>query len=84
MSECLDYWEATLGPLGVIIRNLPEYVQRNINADLQALGAFKESQGGMAASIYARVLTGERVQAPIEEPPPKLRLVSKNEPQTAA
>jgi hypothetical protein len=74
-DECLDYWIPTLGPLGIIIDCMPPSIQQKIVERLQLLGAVKASEGEMAASIYARVLSGEHIRDEEPRPQPKLELI---------
>lgn len=73
MSQCLDYWESTIGPLGIIIDCLPREMQKEIVERLQLLAQVYGDRGDLTASYYARALSGEPF--PVPKPRPKLTVV---------
>jgi hypothetical protein len=73
MSECLDYWEPTLGAMEVIVECLPAETRRRIREKLQLTAKAQAYRGYESASYFSRALSGE--PCPSLTPKPRLVIV---------
>jgi hypothetical protein len=74
MSD-MTFWEATMGPMDIIIGVLPLELQKKIVERLQDLAVVQADRGDMVASYFSRALSGEPYPEEPTKPAPRFTVI---------